>query len=378
MRLNEFILSNMEPLAAAWERFASTRGSAGARMDKLALRDHVESILAAIAVDIIQPQSRTQQHEKSLGAGESDPAVVHTAAAVHAVLRAQAGFDINQLVAEYRALRASVLRLWFDSLGPEPPDAFQVVRFNEAIDQAIAESVASFHANVEQARNLLLGMLGHDMRTPLQTVQLTAQHLAAIQADDRVGAAAARLISAGRRMQSLLDDLVDFNRTRLGLGIRVYPAAANLGADLRQEIEQVAIAHPERRIHLSVRGECEGCWDAMRLRQLLSNLVVNALRHGDADGEVRVQLEDDGGAVHIEVSNSGPTLDADLLAHMFDPLRRGSPTQPRDGHSLGLGLYIAREIVRAHGGAISVSSQDGETCFSVELPKDRRAEPRAH
>jgi signal transduction histidine kinase len=144
-----------------------------------------------------------------------------TAAQTHALLRARAGFNIIQLAAEYRALRASMLRLWMDDCAPETPDLDDVIRFNEAIDQALAESVGFFSSQVEQNRNLLPGMLGHDMRSPLQAIQVTASYLEALNAGERVSEAAARLIRSGARMQASLDDLTDFNRTRLGLGINV-------------------------------------------------------------------------------------------------------------------------------------------------------------
>ena len=137
-----------------------------------------------------------------------------------AVLRsaAKSGFDIKQMVSEYRALRASVLRLAFDAWAPVEAPVDDLIRFNEAIDQALAESVSFFSAHVERSRNLLLGMLGHDMRSPLQAIRMTASFLEALNAGSQVTDAAARLIRSGARMQSLLDGLVDFNRTQLGLG----------------------------------------------------------------------------------------------------------------------------------------------------------------
>jgi len=128
-------------------------------------------------------------------------------------------------IAEYRALRASVLRLWKDAHGFAADDFDDMLRFNESIDQAIAESVASFEAHVERARNLLLGMLGHDMRSLLGAIRATAECLEKLNAGSELSKPAVRLISSGRSMKSLLDDLVDFNRTRLGLGIRIHPDA---------------------------------------------------------------------------------------------------------------------------------------------------------
>ncbi|MFP3570049.1 histidine kinase dimerization/phospho-acceptor domain-containing protein, partial [Paraburkholderia sp. SIMBA_030] len=208
---------DIEPILAQWEAFAATLLPAAANMESLALRNHAQHILHAVAKDLRTSQTREAQREKSLGRGPSLTDATETAAQTHALLRARAGFNINQLAAEYRALRASVLRLWMDDCAPEAPDLDDVIRFNEAIDQALAESVGFFSAQVEQSRNLLLGMLGHDMRSPLQAIQVTATYLAALNAGERVSEAAARLIRSGARMQALLDDLTDFNRTRLGL-----------------------------------------------------------------------------------------------------------------------------------------------------------------
>lgn len=224
VRLAEFILHDMEAIVAQWEAFAATLHPAATGMAPLALRDHAQPILEAVAKDLGTPQTREAQSEKSRGRAPTVAGAPETAAQTHAVLRARDGFDINQLVAEYRALRASVLRLWLDAGALDETGVEDVIRFNEAIDQAVAESVGHFHAQVERTRNLFLGMLGHDMRSPLQTIQATAARLAALNAGDQVSAAAARLIRSGAAMQALLDDLVDFNRARLGLGIRVVPS----------------------------------------------------------------------------------------------------------------------------------------------------------
>jgi len=214
-----------------------------------------------------------------------------TAAQTHALLRARSGFDINQLAAEYRALRASVLRLWADACSPESPDFDDIVRFNKAIDQAIAESIGFFSAQIDQARNLLLGMLGRDMRSPLQTIQMTATDLAALNAGEKVSDAASVLINSGARMKALLNDLVEFNRTRLGLGIKVTPAEVDVAKLFAEELAQLRAAYTQRRIELVVNGDCRGHWDGARLQQLLDNLVVNAVKNGAPDAPVRVLAE---------------------------------------------------------------------------------------
>ncbi|WP_277620894.1 sensor histidine kinase, partial [Caballeronia glathei] len=183
-----------------------------------------------------------------------------TAAETHAILRARNGFNINQLAAEYRALRASVLRLWIDECDPTAPDLDDMIRFNEAIDQALAESVRHFSAQVDQARNLFLGMLGHDMRSPLQTIQMTAVYLAALNDGGKISEAARRLINSGSRMQALLDDMLDFNRANLGLGIAIAPSIVDLAKQLAEALDLLRTAHPDHRVDLEVVGDSNGVW----------------------------------------------------------------------------------------------------------------------
>ncbi|KVV49344.1 histidine kinase [Burkholderia territorii] len=377
MRLADFIVRNMEPILVQWEAFAATLLPASKGMDSRGLRDHARQILEAVAKDLRTPQTREEQHEKSLGRVREPANANETAAQTHAVLRARRGFNINQLAAEYRALRASVLRLWIDECQPSAPHLDDVIRFNEAIDQALAESVAFFTAQVEQARDLLLGMLGHDMRTPLQTIQVTASYLSALNAGEEISEAAARLIRSGGRMQSLLDDLCDFNRTRLGLGISVVPRNMDLAHVLANVIDELRAVHPNREIKVDARGDLRGDWDDRRLQQLLSNLVSNAVKYGAPDTPVRVTATSGDTEVHIEVGNRGAAIDPLVLERIFEPLQRGVDQSERTDEDvgLGLGLYIASEITKAHRGRIDARSDHTETVFSVHLPRGDGSEP---
>jgi signal transduction histidine kinase len=354
-----------------WEAFAVTPFPAATTPTRLTLRDHTQQILEAVAKDLSTPQTRQAQAAKSLGRAFKVIGAPETAAETHAVLRAKSGFDINQMVAEYRALRATVLRLWIDACQGDDPGLDDVVRFNEAIDQAIAESIAFFSAQVDQARNLLLGMLGHDMRSPLNTIQVTASYLAALNAGDKVSEAASRLIRSGASMKALLDDLVDFSRTKLGLGINISLARGDLAALFADEMEQLRGAHPGRQLELAVAGDTRGRWDGLRLQQLLRNLVSNALRYGVPAAPVRVVLTGEKADVLIEVRNSGPTIEGLALDQIFHPLKRGPAQEDNDDtdEGLGLGLYIVREVAVAHGGDVTVRSERGETVFAVRLPR---------
>lgn len=368
LRLADFILHDMQRILARWETFARTQLPAAARMEPLALRDHAEQILQAVAKDLQVAQTRHEQMQKSMGLAPKVVDAPETAAQTHALLRARSGFSVTQLAAEYRALRASVLRLWMDDCVPQAPHLDDIIRFNEAIDQALAESIDFFTEQIEQSRNLFLGMLGHDLRSPLQSIQMTTTYLSALHAGDDVSAAAKRLISSGGRMHALLDDLMDFNRTQLGLGIHVTPTHVDLASLCADELDDVRAAYPRDRIDLHVTGDARGHWDGRRLRQLLGNLVINALKYGKPGSPVRVTLRGDADAVHLEVSNAGETIDPAKLDSLFAPLTRGMPDEGGD-NSLGLGLYIAREIAKAHHGEIEASSGSTETLFRVRLPR---------
>jgi signal transduction histidine kinase len=371
MRLADFIQRDLEAILIQWEAFAATLLPAAADMDSQTLRDHAEQILRAVCKDLETSQNDEQREHKSKGLAAGPIDARNTAAETHALLRARGGFDVNQMTSEYRALRASVLHLWAKAC--EPSDIFvpDMLRFNEAIDQAVAESVAFFNAQIEKERNLLLGMLGHDMRGPLQVIQLTARYLSKADAATDVLTAAARLLKSSASLKVLLDDLLDFNRTKLGLGITISPALVDLGDAFSAEIEQLRVAHPGRSIALEVNGDVSGVWDINRLNQLLGNLVVNAIKYGAFSSPVRIVLEGVPAEVRFAVHNHGPKIEQSMLAQIFEPLKRGSDNQFLSGSegSFGLGLYIAREIATAHHGDISAKSDENETVFTVRLPR---------
>jgi signal transduction histidine kinase len=368
MRLADFIEQQMEPILARWEDFARTLTPAADRMDRLALRDHAEQMLHAICADLRTAQTRAQQRTKSRG--ESPAPASETAAQTHAVLRATSGFSIRQLVSEYRALRASVLRQFEEVEGKQATELEDIGRFNEAIDQAVAESVDYFTAEVDRWRNIFLAILGHDLRGPLNAIQLTATLMSLQSPNAEAIAHVERLKRNARRMGELLDDLLDFNRVSMGGMLEVAPVAADMVVICRQEVEVQRTARPSASIELQAPDSCQGVWDASRMRQAVGNLLSNAVTYG-TEGPVRVTVQADGAQVTVSVENEGPTLAETELEQIFNPLFRGSAgASGRDPGHLGLGLFIVRQSVEAHGGTVRVQSAHGLTRFSIVLPID--------
>jgi len=371
MRLAEFILHDMEGILQEWDAFAGAHIPTAAKMTPAAVRDHAKQILTAVAKDMSIPQTKQAQEDKSKGLGQETIGDPETAAETHAVLRAQCGFDINELASEYRALRASVLRRWMEAGRPDDLDLPDAVRFNEAIDQAIAESIEHFAAQVDQARNLVLAMLSHDMRNPLAAIAMTAAYLADLKAGANVSKAASLLTCASKEMTVLLDDMVDLNRTMLGLGLNITLADVDLATVLANELELLRGAHPGRRLDLEVVGDARGHWDGPRLQRVLRNLVANAIRYGTANTPICTVVIGNASDVRLEVTNNGPTIEQSALDQIFDPFKRGSEAAQDHNmdFALGLGLFIVREIAHAHGGEVDVRSAEGVTVFDVMLPR---------
>jgi PAS domain S-box-containing protein len=218
-------------------------------------------------------------------------------------------------------------------------------------------------------RERFIGIVSHDLRNPLGTIKMGVGRLA--QAEDlpeRLAKVVGRIGSAADRMTRMISDLLDFTRSRIGGGIPVALGEVNLRHLARHLIEELEIGHPDRAIELEAVGDFRGEWDADRITQVISNLAKNALDYGRPGAPVRIRLIDQERHVGIEVHNEGDPIPPDLLPHIFRLFTRGRPQEP--GSGLGLGLYIARKIVEAHGGTLSArSTREEGTTFLVELPR---------
>ena len=377
MNLATFITENLDPILAEWERFARTLLPSAASMDSLALRDHAREILEAIAKDIVLPQTAAESGEKSQGT-EDNAGHVDSAAAVHGTLRHTAGFDLRQLFAEYRALRASVLRLWSERPGDASPDAlYQMTRFNEAIDQALAESVARFSDDVARSRDTFVAVLGHDLRSPLQAVSASVATLADPAQAAAHPAALARIRLCGLAMSRVIRDLLEYTRTRLGKTIPINTAPVNVEAIVRGALGEVGAGHPQRSFRVETGKDLVADVDSTRLQQAITNLLGNAVEHGRQGGTVELIAHKDNGSLAIEVSNEGPAIPPDVLQAIFDPMVQPAGESPPRGAGLGLGLFIAREIVQGHGGSIEARSSDRRTTFTILIPLAEKARKAA-
>jgi signal transduction histidine kinase len=373
MRLSEFIRQHANHIVEEWEQFARTITPAADTMDRVALRDHARAILLAAARDMDTAQTASEQIAKAKGEGPEKTPSLDEAGASHGELRHTVGFDLVQMTSEFRHLRACVIRLWVGSL--ESPDMayFQdMIRFNEAIDEALAESTAAYAEQVNRSRDIFLAILGHDLRAPLQAVSMSTELLMRKTALEGDALTCALNIKQGaRHMAAMVSDLLELVRSRLGRSLPIEPAPMDLADAARAAIAEACAGNPECDPTLKTEGDTRGVWDAGRIDQLLQNLIGNALQHGSDPREVLVTLRGDSGSVHLSVQNYGNPIPEEAIGTIFDPLVRSADEElGQPSTSLGLGLFIVKEVVTAHGGAIEVSSSEADgTLFSVTLPR---------
>jgi signal transduction histidine kinase len=374
MRLSEFIRQHVDRIVDEWEQFAKTITPAAINMDRVALRDHAKAILLAAARDMTTAQTASEQLAKAKGEGPEKTPSLDEAGASHGELRHTVGFDLVQMTSEFRHLRACVIRMWVSSL--EVPDLAylqDMIRFNEAIDEALAESTAAYAEQVDHSRDLFLAILGHDLRAPLQAVSMSTELLlrkATLEGDALT--CAINIKRGARHMAVMVSDLLELVRSRLGKSLPIEPKPMDLADAAHAAIAEACAGNPECDPTVRVAGDTRGVWDARRIDQLLQNLIGNALQHGLSKRDVTVTVTGEPDSVRLTVQNFGVPIPEDAIPTLFDPLVRsaseelGQPTT-----SLGLGLFIVKEVVDAHSGTIDViSNQTDGTLFTVVLPRN--------
>jgi len=244
---------------------------------------------------------------------------------------------------------------------------FQLHRQKQQIAQELRERTETLRLN-----EMFVAVLGHDLRNPLNAMMMSAHVLQRASQEAMVRESAGRILSSGNRMTRMIEDLLDLARARLAGGIPLQRQRVDLGALVARVVRELQSVSPGRAIQVVSEGDLAGEWDAERLAQVASNLLGNALQYGEAQRPVAVRV--DGMApdsVRLAVTNSG-TIPEEMIPYVFDPFRRKSTQQGRES-GLGLGLFIVRQIVEAHGGTVEVHSlKEGETTFSVSIPRRLR------
>jgi PAS domain S-box-containing protein len=250
----------------------------------------------------------------------------------------------------------------------EPHERKVAILFNDVTRRKQTEQELRQRAEFEQQ---LIGIVSHDLRQPLQAITFSASALLRRQdLSEGVRGAAGRILAGTDRMGRMLMDLLDFTQARLGGGIPLQRAPLNLGALAERVADEARLLYPERDIDVGVHGDVEGAWDEDRLSQVLTNLVSNAFAYSPEDTPVGVEVRGEGPDVLIRVHNAGPPIPPELLPRLFEPMKRGLSQARNPRRSIGLGLFIVKHMVEAHGGHLEVRSTAEEgTTFTVRVPR---------
>jgi signal transduction histidine kinase len=364
MRLGEFIRDQTEAILVEWASVAA-KLPAGDTLDIVALREHARHMLVVIAADLEQPQTSIQQFHKARGRSDAVRGAQPTAAQAHGAARANLGFTVDQMIAEFRALRAGVIRLWLEHGHVSGTDMQDMIRFNEAVDQAIAESLGRFSSDMERAQERHLAILSHGLTTPLNAVlSSSAFMLERGELVEPYTTLVSGIATTTRRMTRMVGDLRDFTRTRFGDSLPVVMEPTDVRLIIHAAVAETGAAHPDSIMQIETSGLLRGKCDPHRLAQALTTLLANAVQHGIPQTPIKVSGHGTRDHCVLAVHNYGPVIPPEQIATAFEPGDRVS-----DRRHLDLGLYIVGKIVAAHGGTVNVQSgAESGTTVEMHLP----------
>ncbi|HYO66322.1 MAG TPA: ATP-binding protein, partial [Archangium sp.] len=233
--------------------------------------------------------------------------------------------------------------------------------------EALAEELRQ-RADFEQQ---LIGIVSHDLRTPVSAILLgVTRLLRGEELSVRQTKSVVRIQSSAERAHRMIRDLLDFTQARLAGGLRIERRPTDLHALIQGVLEEIQAAHDGRELRFSRDGDGRGEWDPDRLGQAVQNLVTNALKYSPGNTPVRIETHAGDSGVAVSIHNEGAPIPPDMLGRIFQPLQRASGEVDKAGRSIGLGLYIVKQVVDAHGGTVSVeSSAEAGTTFTVWLPR---------
>lgn len=353
-RVSEFLRSKQKEICELWEDEVRRELPALRPLARPVLLDHLPEVLDGLADWI---DGKTEHAERAFS----------RLAAGHALQRLGYGVGLETLTREYSKVRVVLLRMLM-AVEPTPEAREEMVRLHEGMDRAINEAMHRYATRREEVRERFVAILGHDLRDPLSTVVISANMLAAnpaLKSEHRV--VASRIVRACDRMQRMINDVLDFARGHLGTGIPANPTMNDMGEICRAAADEITGANPQREIVVDVSGDLRGAFDRDRVHQAITNLISNAIQHGEGRVEIRAYESDDRHAVVTEVTSHGEVIPEELRERLFDPFAHGELAGPRRG--LGLGLFIVQQIAIAHGALCDVTSDENATTFSIRWPR---------
>jgi signal transduction histidine kinase len=372
MELETFIHQNFELIVQQSQAVVRSPLPTVNTLPDVSLRSLRCNLLDAIVNRMQKRQEGTPEPQAELDYGISE-----TKAAEHGVQCQHVGLDLSEVLGEFHVMRSRILDLWRNSgdIGDATEVLDQVDSFNRAVDLALEVSVQNYVRKVSASRDMFLAILAHDLRSPLHGIAMANNVLTSGVLPDAVRIQTAmRALRSAKIMDGLVTDFLEFTRSRLGVGIPVDRSICDLGQACQEALEVITASEPDREFVQQISGDMRLYADYARVRQVMSNLLNNAVQHGDRDTPVILTANGLQDAITLAVMNTGKPIAPAAARMIFEPFVQVPMTTSdvikRPTTNLGLGLFIAREIVRSHQGTVSVqSSADGKTIFTVRLPR---------
>jgi signal transduction histidine kinase len=334
-----------------------------ARSGREALELLLENDVALALVDVQMPEmDGFELAELMRGAQRTrDVPIIFVTAGSRDQLRVFKGYELGAVDFLFKPIEPHVLR-------SKTSVFFELYRQRLELARQLQERTAAL-----QTSQMFMAILSHDLRNPLHAILTGAELILLRSGDETAQKAASRIRSSGQRMSGMIEQLLDLARVRLGGGLEIAPQAFDLGELVRRVAGENNAAGGQAQLQIEQSGDLSGRWDPVRLGQVASNLIGNALKHGAAGAPIRLELDGtQTEQVTLRISNSG-SIPESLRSCLFDPFRGRDPSKASE-RGLGLGLYIVQQIVRGHGGEVSLAAGDPTlTTFVVELPRNASA-----
>jgi signal transduction histidine kinase len=364
--VSRFVRAHADEIIREWTRQVQCEVPEDCRLSRPAVIDHMPELLTAISDWIDGDHAGATRRFDRLAEG-------------HAVQRLGFGVSLESLAEEYAVMREVVLTKLLELPATTEAIREDLIRLNQGMDKAIMESVRRYAQRRDELRERFIGILGHDLRNPLGAITMAGELLVRDdQLPPRYLAAGARILRSTDRMTRMITELLGFAQGQLGGGIPAEPVAGDMGELAGAAVDEVNGAYPERTITLETDGDLRGAWDHARVLQGLSNLIGNAIHHGEDPVTVTVKADGDD-FVRTEIANRGEPIPPDVIPTLFDPFKRYSQGTRKHDAGLGLGLYIVNQIAAAHGATIDVSSTAADgTRFVLRWPRTIPGHPGAN
>ncbi len=373
MAMARYIEANIESIASECAHeighYPKHTGGLSERAQRLRLGRSLRAIAAEMAL------RRRDTGTTARGRRRDEALQLRTTAEEHAEHVYARGFTLEEMVAEYRALRGIVMRRWIECAPTLDREAHgELLSFNEAVDDSLTAAVLGFQERIDRTRDVFAAVVAHDLRAPLGVVLASAELVLSDAEPESHAAAAKRVRDAALQMRRIVGDLLDLARARIGATLGIRKAPMDLSDLCRRVAENVVAASPGAGVDVDCAGDLTGHWDAGRLEQMLTNVVTNAVQYGRREARVSVAARDEGQRVVLKIHNEGRPIPFHVRRAMRNPVEvrgRGPGPERRGGQGLGLGLFIARSIARAHGGDVEIESQAAHgTTVTIGLPRD--------